>query len=547
MMRELLADNGVIFLHANHERVHLLRCVLDEVLGSENFRNDIVWKRGPGKSHPDYFGRVKDTILFYCKGPHFTWNKQFKALSESYRKTFRKRDEKDYYVTQPLHSGKPAKNVPEWRGVRPPGGRGWAYKIETLEEFDSEGLVEWSEDGIPRLKRYLKEVEGAAVQDVWEDIVDSVSPEFLQAFISYFDELSDPEFFDVWNDIAPVLDRSLKHTGYPTQKPIELAERMIRACTKDGDLVLDCFIGSGTTAYAAQKLGRRWIGCDINKGAIQTTSKRIQTIMTEQIAAREEVGRQGQLIPVEKDNAVKPAQLSFAVYRVNDYDLQIQQNEAINLACDHIGITRSRADVYFDGTLGKRLAKIIPFGHPLTLLDLEELKKELAARPNEDRDVVLVCLGKETAVDAWLEDWNRIRKRGKVPNKIEVIELRTDPKYGKFFLHQPARAKADIRRDGEKIVVEIKDFISPTIIERLKGQSGILSPQIDDWRAMVDCVMIDSTYDGSVFNITFSDVPEKKNDFVMGKYEFPAPDGKTTVAVKIIDMLGEEVLISKEV
>ena len=142
--------------------------------------------------------------------------------------------------------------------------------------------------------------------------------------------------------------------------------------------------------------------------------------------------------------------MSFAVYRVNDYDLQIQHNEAVNLACEHIGVTRTRTDAYFDGTLGKRLAKIVPFGHPLTLLDLEELKKELAARPDEERDVVLVCLGKETAVDAWLEDWNRMRRKGDVPNKIEVIELRTDPKYGKFFVHQPAKAKVDIRRDGDK-------------------------------------------------------------------------------------------------
>jgi hypothetical protein len=193
------------------------------------------------------------------------------------------------------------------------------------------------------------------------------------------------------------------------------------------------------------------------------------------------------------------------------------------------------------------LAKIIPFGHPLTLLDLEELKKELAARPTEERDVVLVCLGKETAAGIWLEDWNRIRRKGEVPNRIEVIELRTDPKYGKFFVHQPSKAKVNIRRDGGKVVLEIEDFISPTIIERLKGQSGILSPQIDDWRAMVDCVMIDSAYNGQVFNINVSDVPEKKSDLVTGKYEFAVPKGKTTVAVKIVDMLGEELLIIKTV
>ena len=358
-------------------------------------------------------------------------------------------------------------------------------------------------------------------------------------------EYSDKRIDDVWQ-----IGRSIpndQYLGYPTQKKDDLTARILEYGSNPGDLILDCFIGSGTTVAVAQKLGLRWIGCDINKGAIQTTSKRLQTIITDQIATESEAGRQGELIPREKEEAPKPAQFSFGIYRINDYDLQIQHNEAVNLVCEHIGVTRSRTDAYFDGILGKRLAKIIPFGHPITLMDLEELKIELAARPTEERDVVLVCLGKETTVDAWLEDWNRIRRKGEVPNKIDVIELRTDPKYGKFFVHQPARAKVDIRRDGEKIVVEIKDFISPTIIERLKGQSGILSPQIDDWRAMVDCVMIDSSYDGSVFNITFSDVPEKKNDLVTGKYELPAPDGRTTVAMKIIDMLGEEVLITKEV
>jgi hypothetical protein len=207
----------------------------------------------------------------------------------------------------------------------------------------------------------------------------------------------------------------------------------------------------------------------------------------------------------------------------------------------------TRADSYFDGTQGQRLAKVIPFGHPLSLTDLEDLKRELEARPNEERDVVVVCLGKELSVDGWLEDWNRLRKRGDVPNKIEVIELRTDPKYGKFMAHQPAQAKVNIARKGDKIAVEILDFISPTILERLQSQAGLLKPKIDDWRAMVDCVMVDPAYDGKVFNIALADVPEKKTDFVQGKYELPAPKGKTNVAVKITDMLGEEVLATKEV
>lgn len=288
----------------------------------------------------------------------------------------------------------------------------------------------------------------------------------------------------------------------------------------------------------SQLLGRRWIGCDINKGAIQNTSKRIQVVIEDQL-------EKPKLVEIEGFGP--PSSYSFSIYRVNDYDLQIQHNEAVELACQHVGIQRTRSDAFFDGTHGKKLAKVIPFNHPCTLLDLEEIKRELQARPEEERDITVVALGKETAVDAWLEDWNRLRRRGDVPNKIELIELRSDPRYGKFFVHQPATARVHIQRLEGKISVEIQDFISPSIIERLKEQAGILSPQIDDWRSMVDTVMIDPAYNGDVFNIAFADVPEKKDEFVTGKYALESPGGQTTVAVKITDMLGEEIIVTETV
>jgi hypothetical protein len=178
---------------------------------------------------------------------------------------------------------------------------------------------------------------------------------------------------------------------------------------------------------------------------------------------------------------------------------------------------------------------------------LEELKRELDARPDEDRPITLVCLGMELTAASWIEDWNRLRKGKDSVNRLAVIELRTDAKYGTFIKHEPARAKVAIARKKDVLVVEIEDFISPTIITRLQQQAGLLSPKIDDWRAMVDCVMIDPTYNGTVFNVALSDVPEKKTDFVAGRYELPAPDGTTTVAVKIIDMLGEEVLATHQI
>jgi hypothetical protein len=410
----------------------------------------------------------------------------------------------------------------EWHGVRPPIGRYWAYSRQNMEQFEAAGLIAYSASGRPYLKRYLDEVGGTPPQDLWTDI-------------------------SMLRGISRV-----EGTDYPTEKPETLLERVIRISSNPGDVVLDCFIGSGTTAAAAQKLGRRWIGCDINNGAIQTTAKRLQAIMREQVEEaqhRVAAGEQGNLLGEqgEKEQPAAPAQLSFSVWRVNDYDLQIQHNEAVALACEHIGVQRTRTDSFFDGTLSKRLVKIVPFDHPLSPADLEELRRELDSRPDEDREITLVCLGIEIAAKAWLEDWNRLRKGRSAANRVHVIELRTDQKYGRFIRHEPARASVKVQRRSGRLCIAIEEFISPSIIERLRQQSGVLQPAIEDWRAMVDCVMIDPTWDGRVFNVGLSDIPERKSDLVRGSYELPAPSRETMVAVKIIDMLGEEVLVTSRV
>jgi len=331
---------------------------------------------------------------------------------------------------------------------------------------------------------------------------------------------------DWWIDISPT-DRMVKEqTGFATQKPEALLERIIKASSDPDDLVLDCFIGSGTTAVVAQKLGRRWIGCDINKGAIQLTSSRLQKIIQEQI----------------KNKQTKYP--SFALYKVNNYDLKILQTEATELAIKHLGIARTKTDSFFDGTLGKNeLAKIIDFNHPLTLLDLQLIKDELQKRPEEDRDIVVICLGKELAVDPWVEEWNK-----KHPvNKIKIIELKTDQKYGRLLIHQPDQAKVKIERKGNKAIIEILDFISPTIVKKLEMDNTVFKVKIPDFRSMIDCVLIDTNYDGKTFHIVYSDIPQKKSDLIQGKYELEIPKSKVTIAVKIIDMLGEEVITTKRI
>lgn len=460
LLKELLSDDGSIYVHMDSANVHAIKVVCDEVFGASNFQREIIWRIGwisGYKSAAKNWIRNHDTILFYSKNKdRFTFNKEYIPYPEGYTR----RD-----------------------GDVPDG------------------------DGYP-------------IEDTWNCYeIDSL-------------------------DSIQIMSFNSEKVGYPTQKNENLLSRIIRASSNHGDFVLDSFIGSGTTAAVAQKLGRRWIGCDINKGAIQTTAKRLQRVIEEQVA---EDGKPSQGTLLTEGGTPSPAQLGFSHWRVNDYDLAIQHNEAVELACEYLGVERLRNDAFFDGLLGKRLLKIIPFGHPLSPMDLEAIRNELDARPDEDRAITVVCLGKELASDTWLTEWNRLRKKKTDPHHIEVIELRNDPKYGGFIQHEQAQARVAVKRKGSKLHVEIKDFISPGILQRLAQQSGVVQAKVADWRAMVDSVMIDTAFDCVVFNVVHADVPERKTEFVAGEYVLDAPAGETTVAVKITDMLGEEVLVTQAV
>lgn len=465
MLKDLLAEGGVIFLHCDSTKSHHLRCLLDEVFGAESFRNEIIWWYwNKFQGNINRFASNHDNILCYSKGT-------------------------------------------------PP------YKKIKVERPDVVRQLARRWDGGSKSLVNVRDDDGNLV---------------------YIDS-DEKTLDDIW--VVPMLQPADKkeNVGYPTQKREELLCMAIESSSNPGDIVLDCFIGSGTTASVAQKLGRRWIGCDINKGAIQTTAKRLQDAMRVQQKALKSP-RQGQLVKNE-DSPELPCQLNFTTWRVNDYDLQIQHNEAVELACQHLGVTRTRTDSFFDGTQGGRLVKIVPFNHPLTPLDLEALHAELKARPNEERDVLMVSLGIQHDARTWAENYNRNRP----VNKLHIIELRSDRKYGGIIKHEPISADISARRESDKLVIEVKDVISPTIAQRLNLEQGVLRAQIDDWRAVVDCILIDPQHDGEIFNVALSDVPERKQDLVQGRYELAAPPDNSKVAVKVIDMLGEELLLIFEI
>jgi DNA modification methylase len=532
MLKELLSEDGFIFLQCDHRKNHHLRCLLDEIFGVENFRNEIASRRGTTSVQAQF-----DTVASLIPGYYTTL-------------FYSKSHDGSLPILRTQRVGiQPGKWDTLWRNHDRP-----TMRYELLGVTPTEGQWRWAKPraikAVANYKYYQENYEGKIEIDTYildhlatkGEILDFIRMGPDGTVQCYIPPQQDRLANNVWMDF-PHMGSS---TEYPTEKSEAMLERVIMWVSNPGDLVLDCFLGSGTTAAVAQKLGRRWIGADINKGAIQTTIKRLQGVMREQSEAMK---NKKQVLPgMEEDgNTPEPAQLGFAVYRVNDYDLQIQHNEAFNLAVEHLGMTRTKTDAFFDGTLGKKLVKIVPFNHPVTPLDLEEVKNELKNRPEEERDILVVGLGREYAVQTWLDEWNRLRKQGGIPNKIEVVELRSDPKYGGFFTHEPAKAKVSFKRIGDKVEITIDDFISPTILERLKQQNKdnpLFQPQIGDWRSMVDSVMIDADYDGQVFDITLADVPERKNDLVEGKYVAEAKKD-ATIAVKVTDMLGEEVLVVK--
>ncbi len=246
LMRELLADDGSIYLHINSKMGHYVKVLMDKIFGDKNFINDITRiKCNPKNFNRSGFGNVKDVILFYSKSKKFVWNdpRQKIEINED-SKRFRLVDKKGRrYTTTPLHA--PGETIngetgKEWRGKLPPTGRHWRYAPRKLDELDKQGLIEWSSTGNPRKKIYADDVmqAGVKMQDIWM--------------------YKDPQ-----------------RTKYPTEKNMDMLEMIIKASSNEGDIVMDTFMGSGTTLVAAQKLNRYFIGMDSSEQSLKVCQERL--------------------------------------------------------------------------------------------------------------------------------------------------------------------------------------------------------------------------------------------------------------------------------
>ena len=247
LLYELLSEAGSIYVHVGEGVSYAVRFILDEVFGEQNFVNEIMWKRSDAHADASAYGRIHDTIYLYSCGGKRTWNKQYVPYTEAYiKKQYRYVDEnRRRFLSRSLSaSGLSGGGYTyEWNGLT----RLWRCPKSTMERYEAEGRLTYTGKGLARYKQYLDEMPGLPVQSIWDSF-------------------------------TKIHHLAHERVDYPTQKPEALLNRVVRASSNEGDLVLDCFCGSGTTAAVSEKLNRRWIACDLGRFAIHTTRKRLLSI-----------------------------------------------------------------------------------------------------------------------------------------------------------------------------------------------------------------------------------------------------------------------------
>lgn len=443
LLRELLSDDGCIYLHCDWHKGHYLKLLMDELFGADRFINEITWyyynKMAPKSA---CFPRTTDKILLYAKGAGYTFNTQYE-----------KRDEPVKQLVRKFVDGK------------------------AINARDENGNVMYK-------MSYEKRID-----DVWR--ISMLQP-------------ADKE--------EPV--------GYPTQKPERLIERMILASSKPGDLVFDCFMGSGTTQAVAMKLGRRFIGADINLGAVQTTTKRLLS-----------VGKELEDNQTSMGSAADTKYTGFEVYNVNNYDFFRNPVEARDLLIAALEIQPFPQSDIWDGELDGRMVKIMPVNRIATKADLKELLANLPYKTYEKRKeenpnqpverITIVCMGHEPDLKGAME-----QELTDYKVDIQIMDILRD----KADLQLKRDSEAEIVREGGKLV--IRAFYPMNLMQKLSLQKEY----VEDWRQLVDSVMIDWNYDGVVMQPAVTDVPGK-SELVKGIYDIP--EGSGTIKVKITDLLSE--------
>ena len=494
LLHELLADDGSLYLHCAPNVSHYLKLVCDEIFGADGFRSEIVWKRS--SAHSDVgqgrrqHGRIHDVILFYTKSSSWIWNQLHTPYDDEYISSKYPHVEPDtgrrYGSWDMTGPGGEAKGNPRYEvlGVT----RYWRYSEERMKDLIAQGLVLQGKPGaVPRLKRYLDETPGVPIQDLW-------------------------------SDIDPVNSQALERVGYDTQKPVPLLERVIQASSNEGDLVMDAFCGSGTSLVVAERLGRRWIGCDLGRFAIHTTRKRLLDV---------------------------PDCTPFELKNLGAYERQRWQvetgNGALRAYLDTI-LAFYRADpvegfAHLHGRKAGRMVHVGATDAPVTIDETEDVMDEMADNGVESCDI----LGWEWEMGLHDTITERARRRGldlrprQIPREVMERQI-TEADAVRFF--ELAHVDLDVLRQGHEARVVLKDFAIPS--EELIPPN--VRERIESWSDLIDYWSVDYDFSDEVFHNQWQAYRTREIPALATQsdwHEYPGP-GTYSIVVKIIDIFGND-------
>jgi adenine-specific DNA-methyltransferase len=500
-LTELLKPTGSMYVHLDWHVASYARAILDEVIGAANFQNEITWKRTTAHSDSKTWSHVTDVILFYTKTTSFTWNPPYAEHSEKYLASKYVHADEDGrpYRLDNLTSPNPRPNLTyEWKGHQPPEF-GWRYSVDSMTKLDAEGRIWYPNDKSkrPQLKRYLDESQGRVVDNLWDDI-------------------------------PPVNSQAKDRTGYRTQKPEALLERIISTSSNPGDLVLDCFAGSGTTAVVAEKLGRRWITSDLGRFAIQTTRKRLLSI-----------------------EGVRP----FVVQNLGKYERQLwQAAEFGDSAAARTSAYRSfilelyRATPvsgysWLHGLKQGRMVHVGTVDAPVTVGDVRqivtEFRKTVGTGQDAPKTQSVDVLGWDFAFELNEVARQDAQKAGidlrlvRIPR--EVLEKRA-VEQGDIRFFELAALSVKTKQTGRKLTLSIDDFVIP-----LDDVPADVQKAVTHWSQWIDYWAVDWDNKDDTFHNEWQTYRTRKSTDIdlatSHEYEIA---GEYTVVVKVIDILGND-------
>lgn len=503
LMKRLLSETGALYVHIDWRLVHCLKILLDEVFGQEEFMSDIIWKRisSGRKAASNKWLAVDDILLVYTKGEHKI-NPQYQPYSEEYKKRFNQRDEKGWYY---------------WDNIG-------TYSEERLKQLESEGRVKYPDNpnAKPRIKNYLHEGKGVVIDNIW-------------------------------TDIPPVNSQAAEDTSYPTQKPEALLERIVKASSKEGDLVADFFCGSGTTMAVAERLGRRWIGCNLDKVGIQVSRNRLVNQGAKPFLLENIGNYQRHMIYLSGSKIGEMQRIILKLYgaepRSDRPDLGIHTLDGEGTELVYVG--------YPDRPVTAR--KVIELAQEAEILDGKGYSKltilawdydynfstELESRKAGLREQLRVNINPLTIPP---EIYNYLKK---AKNEAELDGLRD-----RITFHEKPylRVSKPVVRDAGSGTVVITLQIDRYVLMNYpipEAQQVELRKAIkDNFAALIDYWAIDWNYDGKTFRSTWQAIRGngKRAGTVVTVAESPElPSGKRAIAVRLVDVFGNDASATVEV